>query len=771
MSRPMETIANAEATARPSVTIGGAPLTPGVAARLLRVVVDNDLHLPGMFELTFLDLDGQTLAMANVSIGAPVTVVGAGPGGTPVPIIVGEVTAMEALVQGITIRTVVRGYTAAHRLQRAKRSRSFINVTDADIARRVATEAGLKVGSVVATSTTHAYMAQVNQTDWDFLTARATEIGFEVGVVGGLFHFRPATDGLSSAGGGLEGMGKSVLADFADSAATVEVTFPENLISFRPRVTAGNLTPDVELRVWDPMLRQALSQTSRTPAGAEPSPSSMGARFTNGPLSAITNSLESAADSLRAMRPSGVVDGLRGAEEAATSVLSEATGGLLGSPVGFLGLPPSMTARVVVDRPAMDSVTMATSGPMIAGALGADVGSTFAEAEGEAKGNAAIQPGAKVSIGGVPAAFAGTWQVSRARHIYDESEFGYRVVFSAHGRQDRTLLGLTSRSRSSGGSVLDSLVCGVVSDCADPLGKGRVKVTLPWLSPDFDTDWAPNTQFCSGPRSGAMFMPEVGDEVLVAFEFGDPRRPYVVGAMMNNLTQWSIASGGPIVAGGLPGLGDAAVGMAGQAAGAALGSSYGPLGSMVGGQIGQRVASEAVNEAEQAIDGSVLSPGMLSEVHHRGFVSSTGNALLFYDVPPPLTPPTPADLPLGDPTADQGGGTDGMPAPLVPPGMGALGSAIRLGSQNGEMGLTVDQVNGGVNLMAAPVPGVTAIPLTNINILAQNGFVNIGAGAGGTMLIDGGTNLVIKSAQSLTIQSSAINIMGTVLVNGKPLPI
>jgi hypothetical protein len=615
MTRPLEGIANTEATARPNVSVGGTPLPSYVAARLLRVVVDNDLHLPGMFELTFLDLDGSTLAVAGLSIGVPVTVSGAGPSGTGIPLIVGEVTAMEGLVQGITVRTIVRGYTGAHRLQRAKKSRSFLNVTDADVARRIATEAGLPVGAVTATSTTHAYLAQVNQTDWDFLTARAMEIGFETGVANGQFHFRPATDSLVSAGGGLEGLGRSMLADALDTNATIDVRFPDNLISFRPRVTAGNLTPDVEVRVWDPMLRQTLSQVASTPTGIGPTPYSMGSQFTSGSLSAIANSLESAANSALSLSPTGVVDGIRGAESAAMSELSSATGGLVGSPVGFLGPPPSPTAHVVVDRPVADGMTMATSGPMIAGALGSDVGSTFAEAEGEAKGNAAIQPGAKVDIDGVPTVFAGIWHVSRARHIFDESEFGYRVVFSAHGRQDRSMLGLTSKGgrRSVAKSVLDGVVCGVVSNCADPIGKGRVKVTLPWLAPDFETDWAPNVQFCSGQRSGAMFMPEIGDEVLVAFEFGDARRPYVIGAMMNNLTQWSIASSGPIAAGGLAGLGSAGAGMAGQMIGASIGGMYGgPLGAMVGGAIGGQLGTELANEATQSIAGSVLTPGMVS---------------------------------------------------------------------------------------------------------------------------------------------------------------
>lgn len=770
MTDPVETIANVEATGRPSVLVNGAPLTPQAASRLLRVVVDNDVHLPGMFELTFLDVDGTALSLARITIGATVTVSGAGGTGQPLPIIVGEVTAIEGLVQGITMRTLVRGYTGAHRLQRARRSRSFLNVTDADVARQVAAQAGLRVGTIVATSTTHAYLAQVNQTDWEFLSARAGEIGFELGVSDGLFYFRPANGSAVAAGGGISGRVRSATSRVTGATATVPVRFPDNMISFRPRITAGNLTPDVEVRVWDPMSRLAMAQIATTPTGAAQSPNSLGRQFSSGGLSAIGGALTGAAGSLASGNVTGAVSGVSAAGSAAQSAVSQATGGLLGSPVGYLGPPPSPTAHVMVDEPFADAVSMATSGPMVASALGTDFGSTFAEAEGEVKGNAAIQPGGKVNVQGVQSMFAGTWQVSRARHIFDDSEYGYRVIFSAHGRQDRTVLGLTSKSsrRAGGRGVLDGVVCGVVSNCADPLGKGRIKVTLPWLSPDFETDWAPNVQFCSGQRGGAIFMPEIGDEVLVTFEFGDVRRPYVLGAMMNNHTQWSIARSGPIFAGGLAGLASAAAGQAGGAAGAALGSSAGPLGSMAGRAIGEMAASKATT----AISGASIAPGMVSEVNHRGFVSSTGNALLFYDVPLPLPLPAAADVgAVAGMSLDSGGGTGTGGASLVPPGTGALGSAVRLGSQNGEFGLTVDQVNGGVILSAKPIIGVTTVPVPSINIAAENGFVNIACGEMGMMLIDGGANLVIKSATAITLEAPTVNVAGLLTINGVPIPL
>lgn len=76
----------------------------------------------------------------------------------------------------------------------------------------------------------------------------------------------------------------------------------------------------------------------------------------------------------------------------------------------------------------------------------------------------------------------------------------------------------------------------VVQSIADPDQQGRVRVRLPW-SPDGNGSgyeaWARLATLMAGADRGAWFIPDVGDEVLVACEGGDPRRPYVVGALWN----------------------------------------------------------------------------------------------------------------------------------------------------------------------------------------------------------------------------------------------
>lgn len=76
----------------------------------------------------------------------------------------------------------------------------------------------------------------------------------------------------------------------------------------------------------------------------------------------------------------------------------------------------------------------------------------------------------------------------------------------------------------------------VVTDIKDREGQGRVKIRLPW-TPDGGgagyEAWARLATLMAGARRGSWFIPDPGDEVLVLFEGGDPRQPYVIGGLWN----------------------------------------------------------------------------------------------------------------------------------------------------------------------------------------------------------------------------------------------
>ena len=76
----------------------------------------------------------------------------------------------------------------------------------------------------------------------------------------------------------------------------------------------------------------------------------------------------------------------------------------------------------------------------------------------------------------------------------------------------------------------------LVTDIKDPDGQGRVKIKLPWSPDSSGSDyeaWARLATMMGGSNRGTWFIPDVDDEVLVSFEGGNPRRPYVIGGLWN----------------------------------------------------------------------------------------------------------------------------------------------------------------------------------------------------------------------------------------------
>lgn len=76
----------------------------------------------------------------------------------------------------------------------------------------------------------------------------------------------------------------------------------------------------------------------------------------------------------------------------------------------------------------------------------------------------------------------------------------------------------------------------VASNQGDKKKQGRVRVELPW-SPDGQTEkyetWARVATLMAGKGRGTWFIPDEKDEVLIAFEGGDPRKPVVLGSLWN----------------------------------------------------------------------------------------------------------------------------------------------------------------------------------------------------------------------------------------------
>lgn len=96
---------------------------------------------------------------------------------------------------------------------------------------------------------------------------------------------------------------------------------------------------------------------------------------------------------------------------------------------------------------------------------------------------------------------------------------------------------ISEQAADHGRSRITGVVIGIVTNNSDVGGLGRVKVKFPWLSGADESFWARVAAPMAGNNRGAYFLPEVDDEVLVMFEHGDVRFPYVIGSLWNGKDQ------------------------------------------------------------------------------------------------------------------------------------------------------------------------------------------------------------------------------------------
>jgi Rhs element Vgr protein len=143
--------------------------------------------------------------------------------------------------------------------------------------------------------------------------------------------------------------------------------------------------------------------------------------------------------------------------------------------------------------------------------------------EGKSR-NPRLTPGEKVKIQKTPEG-EGEYGLVRVSHHYDAGS-GYINHFTATPWSDYTSTRKPTRIPSLG------LVTAMVVENNDPEKLNRIKVRYHWQD-DGATAWTRVMAPYTGKDRGMMFLPEIGDEVVVAFENADPERPVVIGSVWN----------------------------------------------------------------------------------------------------------------------------------------------------------------------------------------------------------------------------------------------
>jgi uncharacterized protein involved in type VI secretion and phage assembly len=116
-----------------------------------------------------------------------------------------------------------------------------------------------------------------------------------------------------------------------------------------------------------------------------------------------------------------------------------------------------------------------------------------------------------------------------AAHVRSHVKGGYTTHFEVSGRRANTIGQLLTPKSDRKHSV----VIGIVTNNRDPDGWGRVKVRFPTLPGNEESYWARLVSPMAGDGRGFEFIPEVNDEVVVAFEHDDSHRPFILGSLWN----------------------------------------------------------------------------------------------------------------------------------------------------------------------------------------------------------------------------------------------
>ena len=212
-----------------SIKIGGQELPPTVHIKVLEVIVDQHAYLPAMFTIRLQDPALELLNQGPFDLATKVEIASPDQNNNPVTLIKGEVTALEPdFGEGMVAELVVRGYDSAHRLYRAIKSKTFLNVKDSDLAAQLAGAAGLK-SDIEVTRTVYDHLYQHNQSDLSFLMQRAWRIGYECFVDDGKLVFR-----------------KPVVTE-----PQVKLAWGVDLMTFQPRMTLAEQVEEVRVHGWD----------------------------------------------------------------------------------------------------------------------------------------------------------------------------------------------------------------------------------------------------------------------------------------------------------------------------------------------------------------------------------------------------------------------------------------------------------------------------------------------------------------------------------------
>ncbi len=201
---------------------------------LVEIRVESSLHLPDIATLMIHDAKLHWIDQSSLAPGKTIEI-SAKAGQGDRPLFDGEIVELEPEFGPSIPNVVVRAFDRLHRLSHGRCVRSYLNVTDEDLVRKVAQEVGLQV-KMEPTSEVHPYVLQNNQTNLEFLRGRAAMLGYALFVTKKTLYCEPPRA----------------------AGQPPKLEWGATLSTFQPRMTTVEQVDDVIVRGWDPVAKQEI---------------------------------------------------------------------------------------------------------------------------------------------------------------------------------------------------------------------------------------------------------------------------------------------------------------------------------------------------------------------------------------------------------------------------------------------------------------------------------------------------------------------------------
>ncbi len=432
-----------------TVKTDGQALSLELLTDMVDLRIEQSIHLPDVAKMRFNDPEFEHMDSGDLAISSELSIALTDDEANEHDVFSGEITGLSIEPGGGEAHElVITALGKGHRLARKVQVRTFTEMTDSDIVSKIANENSL-TPDVDTTPTTHSYVLQ-SSSDFEFLSQRARLLGYRWWISGSKLFFK----------------------DVAVPSTSTALTWGENLLSFRVRLSSSDSVSDVAVRGWDPDSQ-----------------------------SAIIGSWTASANR---------TNGLAGDAPAATDVAAKAAD---------FGPSARFESHTLADSVAADA---------LAKSLGRRAMSSQVTVKGTADGDPSLAPGAGVTLAKVGKQLSGDFTVTKTEHIVG-GDGGYTTRFVCEGINPSDLVALLGSPPPP--SAATGLMVGTVTAINDEDQAARIKVKLPTLSDSDESAWARLAAPGAGSGYGLQLLPEIDDEVIVGFEQGDPLRPVILGGL------------------------------------------------------------------------------------------------------------------------------------------------------------------------------------------------------------------------------------------------